>query len=85
MNRLVTVKGWNGKRRLAVEFHVKWGDVRDPDQIFTRRPGRFFFRGAWNGRDLTKQKTYGKVEGQVGLPIGKLSGRPSSFLLKKLR
>jgi hypothetical protein len=54
---------------------------------FTDRPGRFLFRGLWHGdRDPRSHKNFGKIEGQVGLPIGKVVGRRlSPFLLRKMR
>ena len=85
MTLKIVVAGPVGRKRTCVMFDVTWADVRDPKQIFTRKPGRFAFRGAWYGRDLRQQKTYGKVEGQSGRVIGTLSSQPTSYLWRKLK
>lgn len=80
--RLKLVKGWKGRRHLAVELPVTRRDLAQG--VNAMRVGRYLFRGAWYGRDLTTLSTYGKIEGQKGQPIGKLSGRPTPYLLRKL-
>lgn len=80
--RLMTVKGWNGRRAIAVQLKVS--PRRFAAGIDVDRPGAHLFRGAWYGRDLGDIDTYGKVEGRCGMPIGKLSGRPAPYLLRKL-
>lgn len=80
--RLVMVKGWRGRRSLAVELEVTARHLAEG--INARRRGRYLFRGAWYGTDLADTATFGKIEGQRGMPIGKLSGRPTPYLLRKL-
>jgi len=82
MTRLMLVKGWRGSRRVAVELKVTRRDLSQG--LNARTTGRHLFGGAWYGRDLASTKSYGKILGQVGMPIGKLSGRPSPYLLRKL-
>ncbi len=80
--KLKLVKGWRGRRQLAVELPVTRRDLAQGTDVL--RTGRYLFRGAWYGRDLGRLATYGKIEGQRGHPIGKLSGRPTPYLLRKL-
>ncbi len=82
MTRLMLVKGWKGNRRVAVELDVTRRHLAEG--INARTVGRHMFYGAWYGRDLKSTRTYGKIQGRVGMPIGKLSGRPSPYLLRKL-
>jgi hypothetical protein len=80
--RLMIKKGWKGRAVLTVELPVTRRDLARG--VNAARPGRYLFRGAWYGRDLTSIETYGKIEGQQGMPIGKLAGRPMPYLLRKL-
>lgn len=80
--QLKLVKGRKGRRLLAVEIPVTRRHLAQG--INATRVGRYLFRGAWYGRDLADIDTYGKIEGQKGQPIGKLSGRPTPYLLRKL-
>ena len=52
-----------------------------------REGGRQLLRGLWYGnRDPHKPQNYGKTEGKLGIPIGKVVGkRLSPFLLKKMK
>ena len=80
--RLMLTQGWNGRGMLAVQIPVTQAHL--DAGINARRQGRYLFRGAWYGHDLSDLDTYGKIEGQRGFPIGKLSGRPTPYLLRKL-
>jgi hypothetical protein len=80
--RLMLTKGWKGRRTLTVQLPVTRAHLEDG--INARRQGRYLFRGAWYGRDMAAIATYGKIEGQRGMPIGKLSGRPTPYLLRQL-
>lgn len=80
--RLMLKKGWNGRRVLAVQLAVTRAHL--DAGVNARRQGRYLFRGAWYGRDLADIGTYGKIEGQTGIPIGKLCGRPTPYLLRRL-
>lgn len=88
VERPIVTRGSNGRPRrlVAVSHQVTTRDVADPKQIFTKRAGRFLFRGLWYGdRNPRNHRNFGKVEGQVGLPIGKVTGRRlSPFLLKRM-
>jgi len=80
--RLMTVEGWKGRRAIAVQLKVTARMFNDGINVYG--PGLHLFRGAWWGGDLTDIRSYGKVEGRRGMPIGKLSGRPTPYLLRKL-
>jgi len=80
--RLMLKKGWKGRRMLTVELPVTRAHLAAG--INAPRQGRYLFRGAWYGRDLGDVGTYGKIEGQRGLPIGKIAGRPTPYLLRQL-
>lgn len=79
-------------KRTAVLFHVSRSDVREPRQIFAKKPGRFAMRGAWYGArgqetkrpNLRSQKAFGKVHGDYGRVIGRVPAQPSPYLLRKL-
>jgi len=80
--RLMLTKGWHGRRVLTVQLPVTRAHL--DVGVNVRRQGRYLFRGAWYGRDLAAVDSYGKIEGQRGMPVGKLSGRPTPYLLRQL-
>lgn len=84
MTRLMMIRNRHGDRkaRLGVQIKTTAQDVRRGMNV--DRPGLYMFRGAWYGRDLSSSQAYGKIEGVRGLPIGKLAGRPTPYLLRKL-
>jgi hypothetical protein len=80
--KLMLVKGWKGRRQLAVQLEVTRAHLAAG--LNADRPGRHLFRGAWYGHDLRSVDAYGKIVGRAGIPVGKLSGRPTPFLLRRL-
>ena len=81
--KLVLVKGHNGRRKLTVQLPVTTKELRKG--INAGKPGLYLFRGAWYGENLRDLESYGKIEGQVGIPIGKLTACSSAYLKRKLR
>lgn len=84
MPRLMLIRNPYGDRkaRLGVQIKATAHDLRQGMNV--ARQGRYLFRGAWYGHDLTKSQAYGKIEGVRGMPIGKLVGRPSPYILRKM-
>lgn len=80
--KLMLVRGRKGRRSLTVQLAVADRDIAQGTDVL--RPGRYLFRGAWYGQNLADLATYGKIEGQHGMPIGKLAGRPTPYLLRRL-
>jgi hypothetical protein len=87
------MKYTRGGRKVAVVEHMvsnaAINDRRIPAgqrPIFAVKGGRYLMRGLWYGkRNPTSVNDYGKVEGQAGLPIGKIVGnRVSPFLRRKM-
>lgn len=82
--KLMMVRNGRGRGQLVVQLKVSRSDVRQRGNIAFQRPGKFLFRGLWHGTDATQITSYGKVEGQVGQPIGKLTGRRLTAYQKRL-
>lgn len=68
--------------RLYVELVVSAEDIRRGS--FARVPGPHLFGGLWYGKRADCKKSFGKLIARRGFPVGKVTGRPSAYLLRKL-
>lgn len=82
--KLMMVRNWRGRGQLAVQLHVPPAEARKPGNLQYCTPGRYLFRGFWYGSDPRSVRSYGKVEGCVGRPVGKIVGKRLTAYQKRM-